>query len=60
MGIKPHIEKKYFFCWEHRVYIQKGFESHIKKILCYPFKLKYLNQKVFYPTLKNIIFFLGT
>ena len=36
-----------------------GFKSHIKKILCYPFKLKYLNQKVFYPTLKKHNFFLG-
>jgi len=23
-----------------------GFKSDIKKILCYPFKLKYLNQKI--------------
>ena len=36
-----------------------GFKSHIKKILCYPLKLKYLNQKVFYPTLKKHNFFLG-
>ena len=36
-----------------------GFKSHIKMILCYPFKLKYLNQKVFYPTLKKHNFFLG-
>jgi hypothetical protein len=36
-----------------------GFKSHIKKILCYFFKLKYLNQKVFYPTLKKHNFFLG-
>ena len=36
-----------------------SFKSHIKKILCYPFKLKYLNQKVFYPTLKKHNFFLG-
>ena len=36
-----------------------GFKSHIKKILCYPFKLKYLNQKIFYPTLKKDTFFLG-
>jgi len=34
-----------------------GFKSHIKKILCYPFKLKYLNQKVFYPILKKHNFF---
>ena len=36
-----------------------GFKSHIKKILCYPFKLKYLNQKALYPTLKKYNFFLG-
>jgi hypothetical protein len=36
-----------------------GFKSHIKKILCYPFKLKYLNQNVFYPTLKKYNIFLG-
>ena len=30
-----------------------GFKSHIEKIIYYPFKLKYLNQKVFYPTLKK-------
>jgi hypothetical protein len=35
-----------------------GFKSHIKRILCYPFKLKYLNQKVFYPILKKHNFFL--
>jgi hypothetical protein len=36
----------------------KGFQkSYIEKILCYPFKLKYLNQKVFYPTLKKRGFF---
>ena len=36
-----------------------GFKSHIKKILCYHFKLKYLNQKVFHSTLKKHSFFLG-
>jgi hypothetical protein len=36
----------------------KGFKSHIEKIIYYPFKLKYLNQKVFYPTLKKHDFFL--
>ena len=37
-----------------------GFKSYIKKILCYPFKLKYLNQKVFfYHTLKKHNFFPG-
>ena len=36
----------------------KDFKSHIENILCYPFKLKYLNQKVFYPTLKKHKFFL--
>jgi hypothetical protein len=41
---------------KHRVYIRKGFKSHIEKILCYPFKLKYLNQKVFYPTLKKKLY----
>ena len=35
-----------------------GFKSHIKKILYYPFKLKYLNKKVFYPTSKKYNFFL--
>jgi len=50
--------KKYLLSWEHRAYILKGFKSHIEKILCYPFKLKYLNQKVFYPTLKKHNFFL--
>ena len=35
-----------------------SFKSHIEKILCYPFKLKYLNQKKFYPTLKKHNFFL--
>jgi len=34
-----------------------GFKSHIKKILCYLFKLKYLNQIFFYPTLKKHNFF---
>ena len=36
-----------------------GFKSHIEKISCYPFKLKYLNQKVSYPTLKKHGFFHG-
>ena len=45
------------FLWEHSVYIWKGFKSHIEKILCYPFKLKYLNQKVFIPHWKNMVFF---
>ena len=36
-----------------------GFKSHIEKILCYLFKLKYLNQKVFYLTMKKHYFFLG-
>jgi len=39
--------------------MQKDFKSHIEKILCYPFKLNYLNQKVFYPMLKKYDFFLG-
>ena len=30
-----------------------NFKSNIKKILCYSFKLKYLNQKVFHSTLKK-------
>jgi len=58
MGFKSHVEKTYFFSREHGVYILIGFKSHIEKILCYPFKLKYLNQKVFYPTLKKHNFFL--
>jgi len=33
------------------------FLSHIKKILYYPFKLKYLNKKI-YPILKKHNFFL--
>jgi hypothetical protein len=49
MGFKSHIKKTYFFFCEHRIYILKGFKSHIEKILCYYFKLKYLNQKVFIP-----------
>ena len=40
-----------------RIYFLKNL-SRIKKILCYPFKLKYLNQKVLYPTLKKHNFFL--
>ena len=36
-----------------------SFKSHIEKIIYYPFKLKYLNQKVFYPTLKKHGFFHG-
>jgi len=36
----------------------KGFKSHIEKILYYLFKLKYLNQKKFYPKLKKHNFFL--
>ena len=60
MGFKPHIEiKNIYFFFEHRVYIRKGFRSYIEKILCYLFKLKYLNQKVLYPTLKKHNFFLG-
>jgi hypothetical protein len=47
-----------FFSCEHRVYIIMNFKSNIKKILCYSFKLKYLNQKVFYPTMKKHNFFL--
>jgi hypothetical protein len=43
---------------EQRVYIRKGFKSHIEKILCYPFKFKYLNQGFFYLTLKKHDFFL--
>jgi hypothetical protein len=39
------------------VYIWEGFKSHIEKIIYYLFKLKYLNQKVFYPTLKKHDFF---
>ena len=57
MGFKSHIEKTKLFSWEYRVYIQKGFKSHIEKILCYPFKLKYLNQIDFYFTLKKHNFF---
>jgi hypothetical protein len=38
--------------------ILKSFLSHIEKILCYAFKLKYLNQQNFYPTLKKYNFFL--
>jgi len=52
-----HIKKTKLFSWEHRVYIWKGFKSHIEKILYYPFQLKYLNQKIFYPTLKKHNFF---
>ena len=36
-----------------------SFKSHIEKITYYPFKLKYLNQKVFYPILKKHGFFHG-
>jgi hypothetical protein len=32
---------------EHIVCIRNDFKSHIEKIVYYPFKLKYLNQKVF-------------
>ena len=61
MSFKSHIEKTQFFSCKHRIYILMGFKFHIKKILCYPFKLKYLNQKVFYPTLKKKkIFFIET
>jgi hypothetical protein len=42
---------------KHGVYILKGFKSHFEKIL-YPFKLKYLNQKVCHPTLKKHNIFL--
>jgi hypothetical protein len=38
--------------------ILKSFLSHIENILCYAFKLKYLNQQNFYPTLKKHNFFL--
>jgi len=47
-----------FFMETYSIYI-KGFQIHIEKILCYPFKLKYLNQNVFYPTLKKHSFFHG-
>ena len=61
MSFKSHIEKTQFFSCKHRIYILMGFKFHIKKILCYPFKLKYLNQKDFYPTLKKKkIFFIET
>jgi hypothetical protein len=56
--IIPHWKNITFFLCEYRVYILKGFKSHIEKILCYHFKLKYSNQKVFYPTLKKHNFFL--
>ena len=56
MDFKFHIEKIIFFL-EHRVYILKGFKSHIKKILRYPFKLKYLNQNVFLSHIKRYIYF---
>jgi hypothetical protein len=52
--------KKHNFFWKYRVYIQKGFKFHIENILYYPFKLKYLNQKVFYPILKKHNFFFET
>ena len=40
-----------------KILTQKLF-IHIEKILCYPFKLKYLNQKgFFYLTLKKYNFF---
>jgi len=58
MGFKSHVEKTYHFSWEHGVYILMGFKSRIEKILYYPLKLKCLNQKVFYPTLKKHDFFL--
>jgi hypothetical protein len=59
MSFKFYIEKTRIFSCEHRVYTLMSFKSNIKKILYYSFKLKYLNQKVFHPTLKkNIIFFL--
>jgi hypothetical protein len=34
-----------------------GFKSDIKKILCYPFKLKYLNQKIFLSHTEKTKFF---
>ena len=34
-----------------------GFKSHIEKISCYPFKLKYLNQKVFLSHIEKTWFF---
>jgi len=46
MGFKSHIEKTWILSCEHKVYILMSFKSHIKRILCYYFKLKYLNQKV--------------
>jgi len=55
----PTLKKDNFFFWEHRVYIRKGFKSHIEKILCYPFKLKYLNQKVFLSHIEKNNIFLG-
>jgi hypothetical protein len=57
MDFKSHIEKTQLFSWKHIIYIRKGFKSYIEKILCYLFKLKYLNQNFFYPTLKKHNFF---
>ena len=47
MSSNPILKKYNFFSCEHKVYILKGSKSHIEKILCYPLKLKYLNQIVF-------------
>jgi hypothetical protein len=58
MSFKSHIEKTWIFSCEHRVHILMSFKSYIKRILCYSFKLKYLNQKIFHPTLKKHNFFL--
>jgi len=56
-GFLSHIEKTWFFSWEHRLYIWKAFKSHIEKILCYSFKLKYLNQKIFLSHIERTWFF---
>jgi len=43
--IEVFKQKKHnFFLWIQSIYILKSFKSHIEKILCYPFKLKYLNK----------------
>ena len=54
MSFKSHIKKKYIFLLGTWSIYTNGFKYHIKKILCYFFKLKYLNQ-----TLKKHNFFLG-
>ena len=57
-GLEISHKKNNFFLGNIGIYILKSFKSHIKNILCHPFKLKYLNQKTCYPALKKYNIFL--